>query len=990
MTLYEIVDILKKIALDQPNIRSASDGSVYDKMNTNPSVQYDVFHISQTNHQEDFETDYYGLQLFYISRLEDSLEDNRLQIQSIGKEILGNVIRTFCENFAIDYPTITYIPFTQKFNDLTAGVYCNVRLEVPKDLVCADDYIAEVVPGSGLKLQDIGITITENGLRVITADAEYDGIGEIRIVTDVPQTTADLQYKEVEYTENGEYVVRPDQDYDGLTEVAVSVDVPDNYDEGYEDGVDDQKAKLSGITITENGNYNREDGYSAITVNVPSIITNQEKNIVINDNTNPLTWFPELGAYALQTPLRVSADSGYTGIEPAVVDVYCDASEAIQYGYNEGVAAEKAKLIATSFTQNDTYEKASGGWSSVTVNVADRYDEGYEDGFNDGEDAQKAKMIATAITENGEYGRPDGYSAITVNVPQTGSSNEDLIANLQGDYYVIPNGTDHLRKLAFYNTCFSSITIPNTVRIINAYAFANNTCLTSMTFPSSVTAVGSYVLCGDTALEEITFEGTTPPTLGNTRNSLGSTAYTFPIYVPCQSINAYKTAFGSSYSPRIRCKSSELITAITLNVASAITDSATATTTYSPSTAYTDIYYTSSDTNIATINSATGVISAKANGTVTICTKDRLSGLQDCKSVSITKSPAPATSISINVPGTITDSATATTTVTPSSATTNLRYSSSDTSKATINATTGVITVISGGSVTFCVTDSVSTLQSCKTVTVLKNEGKFDIVYNVTSTSSPTNIKALPHSGSGYDVSGTTIISGKLNNGTLINVSGTGYTFPSSGQVNVAYTISGTTLRGWYCSSTCPSPVFENVLSIREVTLKDNVEYIGGETFAGCSNLKKVVISDSLKTLGPKEVPWKEDGEGHPVKGRGVFEDCTSLSSVTLGNGLAYSTTNPDGGHITPQCFKNCSSLPNINLPVGIHRIDEYAFANCTSLSSITINRDEKDTVVGLDTGALDGCTALQNIYVPSDLVNRYKNNSMWSSFADKITAIIP
>ena len=206
MTLYEIVNILKKIALDQPNIRSASDGSVYDKMNTNPSVQYDVFHISQTNHQEDFETDYYGLQLFYISRLEDSLEDNRLQIQSIGKEILGNVIRTFCENFSIDYPTITYIPFTQQFNDLTAGVYCNVRLELPKDLVCADDYLAEVVPNSGLKLQDIGITITENGLRVITPGAEYDGIGEIRIKTEVPQVTS----KDLIANLQGDYFLIPE------------------------------------------------------------------------------------------------------------------------------------------------------------------------------------------------------------------------------------------------------------------------------------------------------------------------------------------------------------------------------------------------------------------------------------------------------------------------------------------------------------------------------------------------------------------------------------------------------------------------------------------------------------------------------------------------------------------------------------------------------------------------------------------------------------
>ena len=468
MTLYEIINILKKIALTQPNIRSASDGSVYDKMNTNPSVQYDVVHIQQTTHQEDFETDYFGLQLFYISRLEDSLEDNRLQIQSIGKEILGNIIRTFCENFSIDYPTITYIPFTQKFADLTAGVYCNIRLEVPKDIICADDYIAEVVPGKGIKLQDIGITITENGLRVITADAEYDGIGEIRIETNVPQTAAELQYKEVEYTENGEYSVRPDPAYDGLTEVAVTVDVPDRYDEGYDDGKEDgaaeQKAKLAPTAVTENGTYSRPAGFSEIVVSVPQ-------------------------------------GQGY------------------EEGYEDGEAAQKAKLVATSFTENNTFIRLDG-WSSVTINVPQG--QGYEEGYEDGEAAQKAKLVPTAVTENGTYSREDGFSQIVVSVP---------------DRYD---------------------------------------------------------------------EG-------------------------------YDDGYDAGFAAGAAACSGLQISSITLNVASAITDNGTATTTYSPSTAYTDIYYTSSDPSKATINENTGAITVIAAGTVTICARDRMSGLRDCKQVAVRK-----------------------------------------------------------------------------------------------------------------------------------------------------------------------------------------------------------------------------------------------------------------------------------------------------------------------------------------------------------------
>lgn len=43
------------------------------------------------------------------------------------------------------------------------------------------------------------------------------------------------------------------------------------YDEGNEDGIAEQKAKLESITITENGSYNREDGWNSVIVDVPDL-----------------------------------------------------------------------------------------------------------------------------------------------------------------------------------------------------------------------------------------------------------------------------------------------------------------------------------------------------------------------------------------------------------------------------------------------------------------------------------------------------------------------------------------------------------------------------------------------------------------------------------------------------------------------------------------------------------------------------------------------
>ena len=66
------------------------------------------------------------------------------------------------------------------------------------------------------------------------------------------------------------------------------------------------------------------------------------------------------------------------------------------------------------------------------------------------------------------------------------------------------------------------------------------------------------------------FEGLTPPQLASLSGwsaSLGSTDYTFPIYVPCEAVDAYKTAFGEGYAPRIRCKEEQESTEDTANTA---------------------------------------------------------------------------------------------------------------------------------------------------------------------------------------------------------------------------------------------------------------------------------------------------------------------------------------------------------------------------------------------------------------------------------------
>lgn len=133
MTLFEIINKLKDIAISKPNINYVGDGDVYT-LNSLPNIDYSVFFITQNDHSIYQDTITYSLNLFYIDRISDS-EDNVLNIQSDGMLQLTNIINTLVFSEDVDVEgEITFVPFIQRFADQCAGVYCNVRFVVENNL----------------------------------------------------------------------------------------------------------------------------------------------------------------------------------------------------------------------------------------------------------------------------------------------------------------------------------------------------------------------------------------------------------------------------------------------------------------------------------------------------------------------------------------------------------------------------------------------------------------------------------------------------------------------------------------------------------------------------------------------------------------------------------------------------------------------------------------------------------------------------------------
>lgn len=115
----------------------------------------------------------------------------------------------------------------------------------------------------------------------------------------------------------------------------------------------------------------------------------------------------------------------------------------------------------------------------------------------------------------------------------------------------IPSGVTSIGYGAFYRCIrLTSVTIPDSITSIGSYAFQNCTSLTSITIPSGVTSIKSEAFYNCTSLTSITVEATTPPTLGS---SAFNKTNDCPIYVPAESVDAYKTATNwSSYASRIK------------------------------------------------------------------------------------------------------------------------------------------------------------------------------------------------------------------------------------------------------------------------------------------------------------------------------------------------------------------------------------------------------------------------------------------------------
>lgn len=213
---------------------------------------------------------------------------------------------------------------------------------------------------------------------------------------------------------------------------------------------------------------------------------------------------------------------------------------------------------------------------------------------------------------------------------------------------------------------------------------------------------------------------------------------------------------------------------------------------------------------------------------------------------------------------------------------------------------------------------------------------------------------------------------------------------------------------------------FENNTKIKTVTVGAHATYIGSYAFAGCTNLEKLTIPNSVSSSAQGAYGLESsltDINDHAFSGcvklsevnlsdsvavlkEYVFEKCTSLKQIELSDNIvaigagAFAETGLTSvklpTHVTSlsdslfenckdltsavmservtsigaKTFKGCSKLTTITINSRVTAIGESAFENCASLTSITI----PNGVTRIDANAFAGCTNLTSITIPASV----------------------
>ena len=119
-----------------------------------------------------------------------------------------------------------------------------------------------------------------------------------------------------------------------------------------------------------------------------------------------------------------------------------------------------------------------------------------------------------------------------------------------------------------------------------------------------------------------------------------------------------------------------------------------------------------------------------------------------------------------------------------------------------------------------------------------------------------------------------------------------------------------------------------------------------------------IIITDCKEwAKGAITIPSEIDGKPVASIGNYAFEDCTGLTSITIPDSVTS---------IGNDAFLDCTGLTSITIPNSVTRIGNNAFNYCTGLTSITI----PNSVTSIEDSAFKYCRGLTSITIPNSVTS--------------------
>ena len=184
---------------------------------------------------------------------------------------------------------------------------------------------------------------------------------------------------------------------------------------------------------------------------------------------------------------------------------------------------------------------------------------------------------------------------------------------------------------------------------------------------------------------------------------------------------------------------------------------------------------------------------------------------------------------------------------------------------------------------------------------------------------------------------------------------------------------------------------FYRCSNLRNIIFNKGLEFIGDFAFESCTALRSIVVPETLRDLSVGAFRNCSSLENITLDGltsigknyytsnsSGVFEGCTSLTTVEIPEGVTYVGSNT---------FRNCTNITEVSLPSTLVNCGETPFAGCNKLSDVTCLALLPPTLAsGLLTLEDMGLPLQRTLYVPEWTMNRYKLTSGWAAFS----AVVP